>query len=142
MIIFPLEPFAVFWFLQIATFSMFPLLLKDGLLLAYLAAQLVYFLGMKLIVGLTSDGKDFLRVDLFNVSQIIDLNDTKSSNSKLKRVFFYLSIYFGIVLVMLQLFAEPPKTLPYLFPLMFSAYSCVHFLTFFTYFSYKQLFCI
>ncbi|XP_063702854.1 probable dolichyl pyrophosphate Man9GlcNAc2 alpha-1,3-glucosyltransferase [Culicoides brevitarsis] len=142
MIVFPLEPFAVFWFLQIATFSMFPLLLKDGLLVAYLASQLIYFLGMKLVVGLSSDGKDFLKVDLFNVSQIIDLSATKSSNSNMKRVFFYLSVYFAIVLVALQLFAEPPKNLPFLFPLMISAFSCVHFLAFFAYFSYKQLFCI
>uniref|UniRef100_A0A336LPP7 dolichyl-P-Glc:Man9GlcNAc2-PP-dolichol alpha-1,3-glucosyltransferase n=1 Tax=Culicoides sonorensis TaxID=179676 RepID=A0A336LPP7_CULSO len=130
MILFPLEPFACYWFLQIATFSMFPLLLKDGLLVAYFALQLIYFLGTKLVIGLVSEDKDFIRIDVFNISQIIDLNETKSTNSKLKRTFFYLSIYFALVLIMLQLFAEPPKNLPFLYPLLISAYSCVHFLMF------------
>lgn len=140
LIIFPMEPFAVYWFLQIATFSMFPLLEKDGLLIGYLALQIIYFLGVKLLTALSSDGKILIKVDIFNVSQIIDLNNKKSTNSNLKRVLFYLSIYFAFILILCQLFVEPPNNLPYLFPLLISAYSCGHFIAFFVYFTLQQFF--
>lgn len=54
---------------------------------------------------------------------------------------FYLSTLVGCSLLVLgQMFVPPPKSLPFLFPLLVSAYSCVHFALFFVYFNIRQIF--
>lgn len=138
LLLFPLEPFACYWFLQIATYSMLTLYLKDGLLLAYIALQLTHFLIVKIVSALISGQKALVIVDVLNVGLLIDLYKDKTTDTREKRTMFYLSIYFALILIICEAHVMPPKHLPHLFPLLTAAYSCAHFVMFLIYFSYKQ----
>lgn len=139
ILIFPMEPFMVFWMLQVSTFSMFPLLHKDGLLGAFIGISVVYIILTKLIMDYTKDqkhkDKSFLQI-LWRI------------NSKREGVFmenlmilcFVLSTIAEILLILGFYFVQPPASLPFLHPLLISAFSCVHFVFFFVYFNVKQIF--
>ncbi|KAG5676419.1 hypothetical protein PVAND_006257 [Polypedilum vanderplanki] len=57
-LIFSLEPFMSFWFLQISTFSMLPLLVKDGLFAAFIGLSGFTILLVKLIIDESKDQKN------------------------------------------------------------------------------------
>jgi alpha-1,3-glucosyltransferase len=136
---FTADPFACLWFLHISTFSMLPLLLKDGLLGAYLALTLIFLLLPKVWADLVDDysGYDILRVKYF-----LNLGRTsKKARNGLAVVAFYASMMGAVVLCAAYLWLPPPAHLEFLYPLLVSAFSCVHFVGFFLYFNYKQLFC-
>lgn len=139
LLLFPFEPFACYWFLQTATYSMLTLYLKDGLLLAYIALQLTYFLVVKIVAALISGQKALVVVDVLNVGLLIDLYNEKTTDTRGKRTAFYLSVYFSLILIICESHVLPPKNLPHIFPLLTAAYSCLHFVFFLIYFSYKQL---
>lgn len=139
ILIFPAEPFMVFWFLQVATFSMFPLLVKDGLLVAFLGLS-GFFIGfIKLMIDNTKDEKhremNFLRF-FWKISR----NESGKFVENLMIVSFILSSILEIFLVIVFFFVPPPDNLPFLHPLLISAFSCCHFLLFFAYFNVKQIF--
>lgn len=139
ILVFPMDPFMVFWFLQVSTFSMFPLLVKDGLLGPFVSLSIVYFMMTKLLIdyskGQKHERKNFLSI-LWNIG--------KQSEGKLAENFFVscfvLSTVAEILLVVAFLFVPAPAHLPFLHPLLISAFSCCHFLMFFAYFNVKQLF--
>ena len=99
-----------FWFLMISTFSMFPLMILDRLVIGYFGLQIFYLVIFQL---------------LFNIS----------TNMVVK-----LSIFGTFIISLITLVFPVPKRLPFLFPLIISMYSFVHFLYFFIYFNYLQLF--
>jgi len=145
------DPFPCFWFLIISHFSMLPLFIKDELYLAYLATMFFYFFSVS-----------FMWPDIFydnktNSSSSVIVHKSKAriqqyrkdkSLSDLLRcdkrthllVAFYGSILGVLLLSIVSKFVEPPKRYPDLFPLLVSVYSCGHFLIFFIYFNYIQLF--
>lgn len=139
ILVFPMEPFMVFWFLQVSTFSMFPLLVKDGLVVAFFGLSGV-FLGMtKLMIDYTKDKKH----QSFNFLQILWKINRKSDGKLVERLFigFYvLSTIAEVLLIFGFFFVAPPAGLPFLHPLLVSAFSCCHFLMFFLYFNVKQIF--
>lgn len=129
---YPLNPNASVWFLMISTFSMFPLLHKDNLLIPYIALNGIYLLILK------------FQANFYVLSDsIFKFKVAKAKNAK-KHNFvvtcFWLSIVGSFVLVLVYLFVEPPESLPFLFSFLVSAYSCVHFIGFFLYFNYLHLF--
>lgn len=139
ILIFPNEPFMVFWFLQVSTFSMFPLLVKDGQITSFIGL-FCCFLGItKIIIDKMKSGKlqetNFLRI-LWKIN--------KSTDGKMIENFaifsFILSSIVQVVLIIGFLFVQPPAKLPFLHPLLISAFSCLHFLGFFIYFNVKQMF--
>lgn len=140
ILVFPMEPFVVFWFLQVSTFSMLPLLVKDGLLGAFTSLSIVYFMMTKLLIdyskGPKHADKNFLRI-LYNIGN--------QSEGKVAKNFFIscfvLSTVAQILLVVAFLYVPAPAHLPFLHPLLISAFSCCHFLMFFIYFNVKQLLC-
>jgi alpha-1,3-glucosyltransferase len=140
ILIFPAEPFMVFWFLQTATFSMFPLLVKDGLLVAFLGLSGFYIGFMKLLVDKTKDekhrDKNFLRI-----FWKIESNDSGKLAENLGIICFVLSTIIEIFLIIGFFFVPPPEQLPFLHSLLISAFSCFHFVPFFVYFNLKQIFC-
>lgn len=139
ILIFPMEPFMVFWFLQVSTFSMFPLLVKDGLLVAFIGLSGVFWLLTKIVIDATKDEKrksqSFLTI-LWNINH--------KSDSKLLGNFlissYIISTVAEIILIIGFLYIQPPARLPFLHPLLISAFGCCHFLMFFIYFNVKQIF--
>lgn len=139
ILIFPLEPFMSFWFLQISTFSMLPLLAKDGLVAAFIGLSGLNFLMTKLIIDTTKNEK----FDKFNFLQILWNVNKKSDRKWLEKVMIFcytLSTLVEIFLVIGFFYIEPPRELPFLHPLLISAFSCCHFIFFFIYFNAKQIF--
>uniref|UniRef100_A0A2M4BJW2 Alpha-1,3-glucosyltransferase n=1 Tax=Anopheles marajoara TaxID=58244 RepID=A0A2M4BJW2_9DIPT len=135
-----LEPFAVFWFLQVSSFSMFPLLYKDGLTGPYFSLSLVTLILPRLAAtsgNRFSEKSEIPAYDVFHVRQLI--GDIKGSRiASLLLPLFYMSLLGQMALLGTFLFAKPPEALPFLFPLAISAYSCGHFVLFFLYFNYRQ----
>lgn len=139
ILIFPAEPFMVFWFLQVATFSMFPLLVKDELLVAFLGLS-GFFIGFtKLMIDYTKDEKhrekNFLSI-LWKISR----NETGKFVENFMIISFILSSILEVLLIISFFFVPPPEQLPFLHPLLISAFSCCHFVLFFVYFNVKQVF--
>lgn len=137
-----MDPLLCLWFLQVATFSMLSLLVRDGLLLAFIALNLFYLLLIKLLTELPSQRKgkiEEFKMDLFKLSRIQPIHSKSSFFDKAKLWLFYLSLCGQIILLILLIFVPPPLQLPHIFPLLISAFCCAHFTFFFLCFSYKQL---
>lgn len=141
ILIFPAEPFMVFWFLQVSTFSMLPLLVKDGQVGSFIALSCC-LLGMtkifidNMIKDKKMDGVNFIKI-LWRIN--------KSTEVKLIEniaVFCYIvSTLFQVMLIYVFFYVQAPEKLPFLHPLLVSAFSCCHFVLFFAYFNVKQIFC-
>uniref|UniRef100_U5EYC0 Alpha-1,3-glucosyltransferase n=1 Tax=Corethrella appendiculata TaxID=1370023 RepID=U5EYC0_9DIPT len=133
------DMFACFWFLQITSFSMFPLLHKDGLLIAYVVTNLVFLLCIKFINVPKMTAKTII-LDIFNMNYL--MGTSKRREDILIRNFMLYIYYFSLIgqvaILGNFLFATPPPNLPHLYPLLISAYSCVHFILFFVYFNLIQ----
>ncbi|KFP49574.1 Dolichyl pyrophosphate Man9GlcNAc2 alpha-1,3-glucosyltransferase [Cathartes aura] len=110
-------PFMATWFLLVSTFSMLPLLLKDGLLLAY-----------------TKTSAEDLQLKPFSLSLKGYVSWFKSF-PKIVRSLFLLSVTLMGVLSLMSAAVHPPQRLPDLFPVSVSVISCLHFLLFLVYFN-------
>lgn len=138
-----MDPLLCLWFLQVATFSMLPLLVRDNLLLAFIALNVFYLLLIKLLTEIPSQRKEKIEefyVDILKLSRIQPIHSKSSYVDKSKLWLFYLSLFGQVILLILLIFLPPPLQLPHIFPLLISAFCCVHFTFFLFCFSYKQLF--
>lgn len=156
MLLFPLDPIPCLWFLQISTFSMLPLFIKDNLLIGFLALSSFYILVVKLLseVYFKNDKNQFGRYfDVFLLRNFFSVRSATTHKVKINKknpeislvdksmlYGFYLSFLGSIIIILCSFTVTPPKSLPHLFPLIISAYSCGHFLIFLIYFNVKQLF--
>ncbi len=141
-LIFPLDSFMSIWCLQIATFSMLPLLAKDGLTSAFIGLSGAFFMLIKLSVDNMKSEKhqnmNFMSI-LWNLNKQGKRSEGKLSENFI--IFCYILSTLGQVLLTVAYFlVQPPAKLPFLHPLLVSAYSCCHFLFFFLYFNVKQVF--
>lgn len=127
------DPLPCLWFLQIATLSMTPLLIRDGLLFSYAVTTVAYLLIVRLVTNLEdpSSKRPSVPFDVLNLS-------TFTSKSYLVYAFYVSAVLGSSVLVAGLAFIPPPEKLPDLFPVLISAYCCVHFLAFFLYFNVRQ----
>lgn len=139
ILIFPLDPFMVFWFLQVSTFSMFPLLVKDGLFVAFVGMSVAYVMFTKILIDYGKDqkhqDKNFLSI-LWNINK----NTEGKLIENIMTTGYVLSTVVEVLLIFSFFFVQPPANLPFLHPLLISAFSCCHFLMFFIYFNVKQTF--
>ncbi|XP_049838724.1 dolichyl pyrophosphate Man9GlcNAc2 alpha-1,3-glucosyltransferase [Schistocerca gregaria] len=146
---FPIEPFPVFWFLLVSNFSMLPLILKDNVLIPFVALTIFYFMSVIVIVDIEF-GCDGMRLksDSGPVVSKSNVNQKSQTKVKLKKQLsnekwlsyaFMASIIGCVVLTVCSIFIKPPQKYPDLFPLIVSVYSCAHFLLFFLYFMYRQI---
>lgn len=128
-------PFMATWFLLVSTFSMLPLLLKDGLLLPYVVTMLAFLsvcMASFAILERTS-AKDLqlkplylaLRGNVFWMRLF----------PKIVRSLFLLSVTLMGVLSVMSAAVHPPQRFPDLFPVLVSCISCLHFLFFWLYFN-------
>ncbi|KFQ97866.1 Dolichyl pyrophosphate Man9GlcNAc2 alpha-1,3-glucosyltransferase, partial [Opisthocomus hoazin] len=128
-------PFMATWFLLVSTFSMLPLLLKDGLLLAYAVTMLAF---LSVCVASFSIFEKTSAEDLHLKQFSLSLKGYVSwfkSFPKIVRSLFLLSITLMGVLSLTSAAVHPPQTLPDLFPVSVSVISCLHFLLFLVYFN-------
>ncbi|KYR01097.1 glycosyltransferase [Tieghemostelium lacteum] len=113
------HPFMSWSFGLVSTFSMFPLLFKDGLVIPYLAIMIVYT-----VIG---------------YQQVQEEQSTKENQSTLKKVYLYLGLIIPMVGIhIIYQFIKPPTTLPYLWLLLVCNFSFSHFITNLFYFVYKM----
>ena len=124
------------WFLTISTFSMLPLLIKDGLLIPTIALSIMYL------------------TIVINYSQFIPLKDKYHARNTspvptqaptmfhvILKLCMFLSLVGCMVLTAISTLIPPPEKYPYLWPLAVSVYSAIHFLGFSIYFHYVQFAC-
>nr|CAB3221230.1 dolichyl pyrophosphate Man9GlcNAc2 alpha-1,3-glucosyltransferase-like [Phallusia mammillata] len=117
--------FFISWFLYLTSFSMSPLLMKDGLTLQLFATSMIF-----LVLSYMCHG--FSIKSIMMVSRNIGL-----TNKFMKRVFdnlvikvFWLSVICSAALVVLMNVLKPPGRYPDIFPVMISTLSCTSFLLF------------
>lgn len=115
--------------LQTATFSMTPLLRKDGLITAYFALSFVFVLSMVLLAQLN------------NRDTSVGQSSVGGHNwERLKLFVCTVSLLIQCALVLGLVFVAPPVRYPYLFELLISAFSAGHFLCYLGYFYVQQFF--
>ncbi|NXY70552.1 ALG6 glucosyltransferase, partial [Glareola pratincola] len=128
-------PFMATWFLLVSTFSMLPLLLKDGLLLPYAVTMLAFLsvCAASFSIFEKTSAED-LQLKPFSLSLKGYVSWFKSF-PKIVRSLFLLSVTLMGVLSLASAAVPPPQRLPDLFPLSVSVISCLHFLLFLVYFN-------
>ncbi|XP_047518533.1 dolichyl pyrophosphate Man9GlcNAc2 alpha-1,3-glucosyltransferase [Pieris napi] len=141
LVYFPDDPFMCFWFGLVSTFSMLPLLVKDQLLIPFIATALVYTAFYSICLKLAQPNAWFMTfLNANNVYKSVHPNVVYNSVFlKLLSTAFFLSLQGMFWLLLGVLFVKPPDKYPDLFPLLISMFSCIHFLFFFLYFMHKQL---
>ncbi|XP_018409346.1 PREDICTED: dolichyl pyrophosphate Man9GlcNAc2 alpha-1,3-glucosyltransferase [Nanorana parkeri] len=127
------------WFLLTSTFSMLPLLLKDGLLVAYIITTLAFLLVTAACLSFhEKTSEDALKLKGFCVS-IRRCVSWFTVPGSLLRLLLFLSLSTMAVLTVGSCALTPPPALPDLFPVLISSVSCAHFLMFFLYFNIVHL---
>jgi len=122
------------WFITVATFSMLPLLTKDGLLLPSVALSVLHLTLMHNLSDLLPKAVDPRRPQ----SPIPSLPPTTAE--LLLKATMVISLFGCIVITILSVTVAPPAKYPFLWPLVASVYGAAHFLLFFIYLLYLQIF--
>ncbi|XP_034827912.1 dolichyl pyrophosphate Man9GlcNAc2 alpha-1,3-glucosyltransferase [Maniola hyperantus] len=137
----PEDPFVCFWFLLVSTFSMLPLLLRDGLLVPFLCSTAIYVAFYSIALQLGGRGPGVL--GLLSAGAVHEAARVDSGLGrvalKLLSTLFFLSLQGMCWLALGALLVAPPPRYPDLFPLLISAFCCLHFLLFLAYFTWQQL---
>ncbi|XP_013195168.2 dolichyl pyrophosphate Man9GlcNAc2 alpha-1,3-glucosyltransferase [Amyelois transitella] len=139
---FPEDPFMCFWFLLTSSFSMLPLLIKDGLIIPFAATNIIYICFYSISIKLSQPNAGFFT--FFNAFRVFSIVKplTKKDNSvlfTLLSINFFFSVLGMIALTIASMVVPPPPLYPDLFPLMVCVYSFSHFLLFLFYFNHQQL---
>lgn len=113
----PQNSFLCTWFVSLTTFSMLPLLIKDNLLVPFISLSIIYF------------------VIYNNIEKLVSKQRTAPKLHLLRNV----SLLGCVVLTICTIVMKPPQKFPYLWPLIISSYSCLHFIGFLVYFNFIQL---
>jgi alpha-1,3-glucosyltransferase len=114
------SPRCSIYFAFISTFSMFPLLVKDGLTLAYGACLGIFFAIAHLGMGLITQKKK------------------NKEEPSWVRMSFAASVCIGLGLNVLKLVLTPPPKYPFLFDFFISGFAFVHLVGFSIYWNVKQ----
>jgi len=110
VLLLPHHATAAAWFLASSTYSLLPLMVKDGLVLQWVALYALFLLLAANLVATT----------------------------RLLRVAVAASLAAGAALAAAEALVRPPEKLPYLFPQLNAMFSCAHFLGFLLYFYWVQ----
>ena len=132
------------WFTVISTFSMFPLLVRDGLALPAVSLTVFYVFGcastgfLDPVAGVlqASSVTAGLRRSPRNLVQPVEKPDWRDDvvyNT------FVASLLGCVGLIVAFFTTTPPPSLPDLYTVLISAYSAMHFLCFLIYFHYIQI---
>ncbi|XP_068095434.1 dolichyl pyrophosphate Man9GlcNAc2 alpha-1,3-glucosyltransferase isoform X2 [Hyperolius riggenbachi] len=127
------------WFLLTSTFSLLPLLLKDGLIMAYIAMMLAFLLVTTTTLSFhKKTSEEALKLKPFCVS-VRRYMSWFTVPGSLLQMLLYLSLLVMAALTVASGVMSPPPTLPDLLPVLISAVSCAHFLMFLLYFNIVHL---
>ena len=122
------------WILTVTTFSMLPLLIKDGLLLPTLALSLLYLTVSHSLPDLCHMTLDTRHTPVTSPAPITP--DTWSQT--IIKTLGHVSLLGCVVITVMSQVVPPPDKYPYLWPLIICAYSAGHFLLALVYFHYLQ----
>lgn len=112
LLLVPFEPFWANFFLYVATLSMWPLLVKDGLVLGAIATSGIFLLFFA---------------------------KTFSQSKKTEKIAFVVFNVGYLVIIALSLAIRPPEKYPFLYPLLISQWCCLALLAHFVYFYWRML---
>lgn len=139
------DPFSCFWFLIISVFSMLPLLIKDGLYLAYFSSVTFFTVSVSWMWFESKIGTIVkMKEEKQEEKQASKKLKTKKTASVWTSSGIYFNILFGLSLLGVLILSvcsgvlKAPKRYPDLYPLLVSVYSCGHFFLFLIYFNYRQ----
>uniref|UniRef100_F6PL55 Alpha-1,3-glucosyltransferase n=2 Tax=Ornithorhynchus anatinus TaxID=9258 RepID=F6PL55_ORNAN len=128
-------PFMATWFLLISTFSMLPLLIKDGLLMAFLVTMGAFStVCVASLSILDKTSEEHLQLKSFSLFASRYIPCFKFLAKKIKNG-FYISLLSMGILTLLSATLDPPHKLPDLFSVLVSLAACLHFLFFLVYFN-------
>ncbi|XP_076307204.1 ALG6 alpha-1,3-glucosyltransferase garnysstan isoform X2 [Tachypleus tridentatus] len=116
------HPLVTTWFLTVSTFSLFPLLLKDGLVIPFFCLLVLYL------------------VIVFKAYGHMSLGFQEGWKQIVKTLMFVFSIIGCGILTVIHLALAPPSRYPDLHPVLNCLYSFSHYLVFTVYF-HKLQFC-
>ena len=128
------EPMIIAWFQILGAFSMYPLLLRDGLTIPYMATIVLYIIVANIcynwstdsLVGITVTAATSKRRKLPGGQSLLWLH--------VKKCVVTLSGLGMVVLHVGYAFMIPPSNLPDLFPALFALYSSCNLVFLYTYF--------
>ncbi|KAG7326273.1 hypothetical protein KOW79_009674 [Hemibagrus wyckioides] len=131
-------PLMAIWFLVASTFSMLPLLLKDGLLLPYMVTSLAFiYFSVYLLSALEKASEEELR--LGPCHKLTQYCLSKHTLSLMIKCTFGVSLCVMAGLSFMSVALDPPAKLPDLFPVLVSVFSFFQFLALLLYFNFIQL---
>lgn len=131
-------PLMATWFLVTSTFSMLPLLLKDGLFLPYVVTSLAFlYFSVYLLSALERTSEEELR--LGPCHKLTQYFLSKHTLSLLIKCTFGASLVFMAGLSFMSVAVDPPAKLPDLYPVVVSVFSFFQFLALLLYFNLVQL---
>ncbi|XP_051232138.1 dolichyl pyrophosphate Man9GlcNAc2 alpha-1,3-glucosyltransferase [Dicentrarchus labrax] len=129
-------PLVAIWFLLTSTFSMLPLLLKDGLLVPYVVTSLAFlFFSLYLLSALEHCSEEELRLGAYH-KMLFFL--PKLDLACITRWKFYIGVAAMAGLSAVSVALVPPPHLPDLFPVLVSTTAFLQFLGTFLYFNIVQ----
>lgn len=132
-------PLMATWFLLTSTFSMLPLLQKDGLVMAYVITTLIFLLVSAAALSFhKKTSEDSLKIKPFCASMRRYISWFRLHETPVI-LLFYSSVLVMAALTAASCALAPPPGLPDFFPVLISTVSCVHFLIFFIYFKIIHL---
>lgn len=128
-------PFMSTWFLLVSTFSMLPLLIKDGLLVPSVVTVMAFFIVCATSFSIFEKvSEEELQLKPFSIS----IRKNLPGFTFLPRIIQYLFLISAITMVLLTLMTitlDPPQRLPDLFSVLVCFVSCLNFLFFLIYFN-------
>eukprot|EP00898_Chlorokybus_atmophyticus_P005875 jgi/Chlat1/6289/Chrsp44S05783 len=113
------EPALIKWLAPLAAFSMYPLLKRDGLTLAYACVVIMY-------------------LAIFEHGDEPDEAAGEPASATLHTKLRFASLSLLLVLHLLEAFIPPPERYPFLHPALFSAMAFVHFALIGLYMNWRQ----
>ena len=125
------------WLLTISTFSMLPLLIKDGLLLPTLSLSVLFLTLIHSLDNLKTIGEEKPR----SVSQRIQSPaplPAVTMTETITKCLAKLSLAGCVVLILLSQSFPAPEKFPFLWPLLICIYSAAHFIAALIYFHFLQ----
>ncbi|XP_044529026.1 dolichyl pyrophosphate Man9GlcNAc2 alpha-1,3-glucosyltransferase isoform X2 [Gracilinanus agilis] len=128
-------PFVSVWFLLVSTFSMLPLLLKDGLAMAAVVTTLGFLVACSALLALFDKvSEEELQLAAFSGCVRRWLPAFKVPAETLRSWFLSSALAMGLLTVS-SIALAPPPTLPDLFSVLVCFVSFLHFLLFWIYFN-------
>ncbi|XP_053959505.1 probable dolichyl pyrophosphate Man9GlcNAc2 alpha-1,3-glucosyltransferase [Anastrepha ludens] len=112
-------PLETLWFLETTVFSMFPLLVKDGLGVPFFSLLFIYHICIKNIL-------------------LKQLNFPQFKDSLLS-VLSSISLFSMFIIALLSLFVPAPTRYPFIWPLIICLYSFLHFFLYFVFCISRQI---